>query len=73
MKQQTKLNKRQETAAEQQSVSKAGREFSSSDELLRFDASQTSVPPEIKRRLQESTSEIQPPASRSWWKNLFGR
>jgi hypothetical protein len=73
MKQHTKLNQKQETIAEQQTESKTAREFSNSDELLRFDAAQTSVPPEITQRLQRSTAQISLPTSRSWWKNIFGR
>jgi hypothetical protein len=73
MKQHTKLNQKQETIAEQQTESKVAREFSSSEELLRFDAGQTSVPPEITQRLQKSSAQISPSASRSWWKNIFGR
>jgi hypothetical protein len=72
MKQHTKLNQKQETVAEQQTESKTAHEFSNSDELLRFDAAQTRVPPEIVKRLQKSTAQIHPPASRSWWKNMFG-
>lgn len=73
MKQHAKLNQKQETVTEQQTESKTAREFSNSDELLRFDAEQTSVPPEITQRLQKSTTQISPPTSRSWWKNIFGR
>lgn len=72
MKQHTKLNQKQETIAEQQTEPKTVREFSNSDELLRFDAAQTTVPKEILQRLQKSTSQIQPPAARSWWSNIFG-
>jgi hypothetical protein len=72
MKQQTKLSQKQEHVAEQQTQSSAAKEFASSDELLRFDAVQTIVPPEIARRLQKSAAEIRPPASRSWWKNVLG-
>ena len=71
MKQQTKLTQKQEHVAEQQAQVQATKEFSNSDELLRFDAAQTTVPPEIIGRLQKSAAQI-PPPPRSWWKNLFG-
>ena len=73
MKHQTKLSQKTEHVAEQQTQSNTDKAFASSDELLRFDAAQTAVPPEIARRLQKSAAEISPPASRSWWKNVFGR
>jgi hypothetical protein len=72
MKQQTKLTPKQETVAEQQTQAQAAVEFASSDELLRFDAAQTTVPPEITQRLQKSVAHIPPPLTRTWWKNLFG-
>ena len=72
MKQQTKLTQKQETVAAQQTQSNPAREFANSDELLRFDAAQTTVPPEIAVRLQKTAGQIPPPPPRSWWKNLFG-
>ena len=73
MKQHTKLTPKLEPIAEQQSQSLAAREFSNADELLRFDAAQTSVPPEIARRLQKASAQLSPPAPSPWWKNIFGR
>ncbi len=71
MKHQTKIYHESEQFVEQQSQQVA-KEFENSDELLRFDAAQVSVPPEIGQRLQKSAAHIKPPAARSWWKNLFG-
>lgn len=71
MKHQTKLAQKQEHVAEQQTQQQA-REFASSEELLRFDAAQVSVPPEIAQRLEKSAANIHPPAGRPWWKTLFG-
>ena len=71
MKHHSKLSQKQEHVAEQTAHAHAAKEFSNSDELLRFDAAQTTVPPDIAQRLQKSAAQIpQPP--RSWWKNLFG-
>jgi len=74
MKQQTKLTPKRELehGAEQQTQAPLAKEFSDAGELLRFDAAQTIVPPEIAQRLQKSEASLSPPASRSWWKNIFG-
>jgi predicted neuraminidase len=49
------------------------REFASSDELLRFDASQMATPPGIAQRLQRSSANIRLGGLRGWWSRLFGR
>lgn len=72
MKHQSKFSQQQEHTEEQQTHSQPGREFANSDELLRHDAAQTAVPPEVAERLKEASEKISPPKSRSWWKNLFG-
>jgi hypothetical protein len=72
MKQQSKFSQKQEHVAEQTAHAHAAKEFSNSDELLRFDAAQTAVPPEIAERLKKSAAQIPPPAPRTWWRNLFG-
>lgn len=73
MKQQTKLSSAQTHAATHQTQS-AGQEFSGTDELLRFDAAQITVPPKIAERLKHSAGLL-PPATppRPWWKNLLGQ
>ena len=73
MKQRTKLTQKQEHVVEQQTQAQAAKEFANSDELLRFDAAQTTVPPSVAERLKNSTAQMPPPAPLSWWKNLFGR
>jgi hypothetical protein len=73
MKQQTKLTPKQEQVAEQQTQAQATKEFSTAEEMLRADATQIVVPPEIAERLKKSSAGIAPPAARPWWKNLFGR
>jgi hypothetical protein len=73
MKQQTKLSEQQQQqhAAEQQTQQSAAREFASAEEMLRYDAAHTTVPPAIAQRLQKSTGGATEPKT-SWWKRLFG-
>lgn len=71
MKHQTKLSQEQEQAAQHQTQQPAAREFASAEELLRYDAAHTTVPPEIARRLQQSTADLPPPKA-AWWKRWFG-
>lgn len=74
MKQRTKLSQEKQQAAAHLVRQDKMQEFESVEELLRHDAEQTNVPPEIATRLSRSARETpsSPPASRSWWKNLFG-
>lgn len=72
MKQHSKLSQKQEQSVEQQTHTQAGKEFATSDELLRFDAAHTPVPPEIAERLKKSAADIAPPAKRSWWRKIIG-
>ncbi len=72
MKHQSKLSPKQEHAEEQQTQAQANtaREFSNSDELLRYDAAQTVVPPEIAERLKCSSANL-PPQKGGWFKRFF--
>ncbi len=72
MKQQKKFeSQEQQRASETQSQQKtSSREFASVDELLRYDAKQTSVPPAIAQRLGRSLQN-QPRPARSWWRRWF--
>jgi hypothetical protein len=72
MKQQAKFIQKQDQVAEHQIETKAAKEFSNSDEMLRFDATQTGVPPQIAERLKQSAAQIPPSRPRAWWRNLFG-
>jgi hypothetical protein len=72
MKQQTKHSEKQDHSTEQQSQQLAARQFKDADELLRFDAAQVVVPPEVARRLQKSAGQFPAPTARPWWKNLLG-
>ena len=74
MKHQTKLSEEQQSrqvGAEQQTQQPSAREFASVEEMLRYDAAHTVVPPEIARRLEKSTGDLPAPKP-SWWKRLFG-
>lgn len=73
MKRQTKLtSEQQQNAAQQnQQQEQTAKEFASPEELLRYDASQTNVPPAVSQRLQASIGPVSP-AARSWWQRLFG-
>jgi hypothetical protein len=72
MKQQTKLSQeQQQQATEHQTQQPAAREFATAEELLRYDADHTPVPPVIAQRLKKSTGELPGPKT-AWWKRLFG-
>jgi hypothetical protein len=74
MKQQTKLSEEQQQqqhAAEQQTQKQSAREFANAEEMLRYDAAHTTVPPDIARRLQKSTVDLPGPKT-AWWRRLFG-
>ena len=71
MKQQSKLSQEQQNAETQQARQPAGREFASVDEIIRFDAARTVVPPEIAQRLKKSTN-AEPKPDRTWWRRFFG-
>lgn len=64
---------REETVAAQHLEQKAvARGFASVEEMLRFDAAQTEVPPRVKTRLTESVrKEPRPPKPRSGWRRLL--
>jgi hypothetical protein len=73
MKHQTKLSQEQQQqhAAEHQTQQQAVREFANAEEMLRYDAAHTPVPPAIAQRLQKSTGDL-PQPKLAWWKRLFG-
>jgi hypothetical protein len=72
MKQETKLStgQQQEHSAETQTVKTTAQQFDNVEQLLRYDAAQTPVPPEIARRLNQSVAES-PPPRRPWWRRIF--
>jgi len=72
MKRQTKhTSQEQEQLAETESPQVSPREFASTEELLRHDASQTNVPPAIAERLARSIQN-EPKPERSWWRRMLG-
>ena len=72
MKHRTKLSQEQQHAETQQSQQHTGQEFASAEEMLRFDAAQTSVPPGIAERLKQTIREVKPPQRPGWLKRFFG-
>jgi hypothetical protein len=72
MKQQSKFSQEQQSAETQHSQAQGGKEFSSAEELLRFDAAQTSVPTGIAQKLKRSAQNAVPAQPRTgWFKRLF--
>ncbi len=68
----SKLNQQQREEVTSQEKTEASniREFATPEELLRFDAAQTTVPPGVEERLQDSLKKTERPAS--WWRRCFG-
>jgi hypothetical protein len=71
----SKLNQREKEQASVrqdagQNTQSAIAEFASPEEMLRYDASQTDLPPNLAERLRESVQKE--PRPRSWWQRLFG-
>jgi len=58
--------------AQHASQQQSAREFASAEELLRYDAAQMEVPPEIAARLKDASATL-PPPKQPWWKHLFTR
>jgi hypothetical protein len=73
MKQKHKLaSQEQQQVSETQTQKSEGREFATAEELLRYDASQTEVPPTVAKRLDDSLQN-EPKRTRSVWRRLMGR
>jgi len=51
--------------------SKPALEFATAEEMLRYDAAHTTVPPGIAQRLQQSAGDL-PPPKLAWWKRFLG-
>ena len=60
----------QQQTSEAQSRQTTIHEFTSVEELLRFDAKRADVPPEIAQRLSR-TLQNEPRPARSWWQRWF--
>ncbi len=70
----SKLDQQAQQQAAQQQVaqSQPGQEFATVEEMLRFDAAQTPVPPEVEERLRKSV-EAEPRPAGPWWRRWLGR
>jgi hypothetical protein len=69
----SRLNHRQReaTVSQQQSAqATAALEFASAEEMLRHDAAQSSVPPALAERLQQSVAG-EPVPQKPWWRRLL--
>jgi len=66
--QEQELAQQQQLGARQK---QAVREFGSVEELLRHDAAQTPVPPELAARVRDSVAR-EPAPQTGWWRRLLG-
>jgi hypothetical protein len=76
MKNRSKLSHEQQQHEQQaagQETRQEKREFATTEELLRFEAAQTEVPPQVAERLKQSIANLAPPPRRPWWRNWFGQ
>jgi hypothetical protein len=66
--------RQQHTAETQHTLlpGQTGLEFSSAEEMIRFDAAQTLPPPALAQRVQDSVNR-EPAPKRSWWARFFRR
>ncbi len=58
---------------EQQKLNSDVKEFSSVEELLRYDAAQTEAPPAIAVKLSHSIANAPQPRAKSFWQRIFSR
>jgi hypothetical protein len=70
----SKLQPHQEEtlAHHHQQHTQSAREFATPEEMLRCDAGQTVVPPQVLERLRDSLAR-EPQPRRPWWKRWFRR
>ncbi len=62
--------KNEELTAQETTAAQNVREFATPEEMLRLDAAQTPVPPQIRERLEHSLEREGKP--RAWWRRWFG-
>jgi hypothetical protein len=62
-----------ELASQHATKSESAADFATPEALLRHDAAQTAVPPEVAARLRDSLAGDPPPPPASWWRRLLGR
>lgn len=70
MKQRTKLTQDQQHAQAHHSEQQTGQEFASTEELVRHDAAEITVPPQIEQKLKRSIANALPQKT-SWIKRFF--
>ncbi|HEY3862129.1 MAG TPA: hypothetical protein VGO59_09600 [Verrucomicrobiae bacterium] len=70
MKQQNKFTTGQEQTSQNRAANSGELNFENAEDLLRHDAAQTLVPPDIARRLSESIAQ-EPAPRQSWWRKLL--
>ncbi len=77
MKQKSKLQHEQKQESQSlqqqdQNVANEKKQFSSAEELLRFEAEKITVPPGIAERLNQSIA-AEPTPAKSWWQKIFSK
>jgi hypothetical protein len=50
----------------------AAKEFNTTEEMMRFDAANTTVPERVAERLKQSIA-AEPLPTKPWWQRLFGK
>lgn len=68
----TQTEQEQLAAHQQQHTQPAALEFSSAEEMIRHDSSQTPVPPTLVERLRASIAR-EPRPERPWWHRFLGQ
>ncbi len=72
LKSQQQKQETEQQAAQQASHTQAELEFASVEELLRHDARQNLVPPQVSDRLEQSLKDTPIPPPLPWWKRILG-
>jgi hypothetical protein len=57
---------------QEQTARQTALEFENAEQMIRYDAAHTDVPPAVAERLQQSI-EREPKPARPWWQRWFGR
>ena len=57
--------------ARHQAKGQASKEFTSVEEMIRYDAEHTSIPDGLEEKVKEAARQL--PGDKPWWKRLLGR